>query len=147
MKKVLLIITASVLLLFSLSSCAGHNDWQYDLSNEFRIYRINIKTVQISLPDSGPRGIHLGGGETTVVQFCQNDRYVGAQTIEKDNFDKYYANNNTLSLVTYYLIDTQEVILYGPYTTEEEYIIHLEELGAEEMEWISTYYEPEGAYR
>jgi len=172
MKKLLLTITAVVIFLFSATGCIGPglNDWQYDLPNGYRVTRTNPRGVGIGFPGVKSEEPPLGAwdGESTVVQFCYNDRFVGAQTILQAHFYIYHAEyfseggtlinkpqvKNEESLpqtkeevpVNYFIIDTLEKITYGPYATEEEYIAQLEELGVAEMEWIGTYHEPDGAY-
>ena len=171
MKKFLLVIITVLLTLSYFTSCGpGLNDWRYDLPNGYRVSRSNPKGVGIACPGVDTKDTAVGAwdGENTVVQFCHNDRFVGAQTILQDHFYIYHAEyfseggssinkpqaKNEESLpktkeevpVNYFIIDTLENILYGPFATEEEYIAQLEELGIEEMEWIGTYYEPDGAY-
>ena len=177
MKKLLLTITAILIFLFSATGCIGPGtgDWEYELPNGYAVWHINMECIQIVVVNYDANGKKTGGAsnalptsgsESTVVQFCHDDRYVGAQVILREHFSSYYANsypnrdipendengnpmprNRSAVPVSYYIIDTQENIIYGPYATSGEYVLELDEMGIERMEWIGTYHEPEGAYR
>jgi hypothetical protein len=177
MKKTLSIIVTIILFAFIVMGCGpGPGDWAYELPNGYEVWRVNTQCVRIGIADYDANGKKTDGishvlpnsgmPESTVVQFCYDDRYVGAQVILREHFYSYYANsysnrdipendengnpmprNRSAVPISYYIIDTEENIIYGPYTTSGEYVLELEEMGIERMDWIETYYEPEGAYR
>lgn len=80
-----------------------------------------------------------------VVQFCYNDRYVGASRIHPDEISyDAYVNGKEVD-VDWFLIDTLEDTVYGPFENEEEYTSFACELGVTDLnDWVSVTQKPEG---
>ncbi len=83
-----------------------------------------------------------------VQAFCYNDRYIGLEhlreLVDPEEPDELYPELDT-SNPEYYLIDSEQDVIYGLYT-KDEYMKQMKELHISEMgEWIPTVPKPEGA--
>ena len=126
-----------------LAACVGpgRNDWQYNLPNAYCIQYINSRDILLKDTDarSSSSSIVI---DRYVTAFCYNDRFVGLQCVDvpqdaAEEIDRTHPD--------FYLVDTQDDAVYGPFT-EEVYRQTLEALKASEMcEWIATVPAPENA--
>lgn len=130
MKKISVFITL-ILTLF-LTSCAGVSDWSYKLPNNYEVWRINStdiiikyvgeKTVEAEIP-------------SFVKEFSYNERYVCTRNVDS-------ISDNNIFDEKYYILDTLEQQLYGPYDTEHEFVTILNELGISLTKWYRTSPDP-----
>lgn len=91
-----------------ISACGpGLGDWEVDLPNDYAVHHINGQDIRISDNDNGyhPEKARI---DSFIKEFSSDDRYVFARTIES-------IKNNDLSLEKYYVIDTLENKLHGPF--------------------------------
>ena len=134
-------------------------DWEYtDLPNGYYISRSNSSTIdvcihgrRIAMTDrNGSTNIRLG---TYVSSFCSNDRYIAVRWIDLAGVE---TNDNGLyeretirahcDEAVWYLIDTTDDALYGPYETQTAFAAACVEHSVGALgPWIDTYPRPEGA--
>jgi hypothetical protein len=94
-----------------------------------------------------------------VSEFCVNDQYVCAKRVDWDrreyvtaNGHTYHSNNywsyepnNPANTYSWYIVDTEKDILFGPYGSTEEFNIQAEKLGITNLgRWKSTRFDPNG---
>lgn len=104
MKKV--IFLAFILLL---SGCAGVSDWSYQLPNNYEIWRINSEEIVIKNMITETNVDEISG---FIKEFSYDNRYVFMRNVEN------ISDNNILN-ETYFVLDTNENKVYGPYDTIE----------------------------
>ena len=138
---VLIILSAFLLL----SSC-GLGDWNYKLSNGYEIWRVNSQKIILVKTDDDITGETVI--DSYITSFCYNERYVGIKRIPIDddvenfNFEKIDIEKATQY---YYLFDTSNEIVYGPYDSSE-YEKKISSFEIEKMcDWINTVPKPEKA--
>ena len=135
----LLILSLILVLMFSLAACPGLSDWIYEnLPENYVIVHINSNDIILCRKS--------GESYDTVINryiesFCKNERYIGLKRIPVDSLQPYGdfdIKEADPTLVEYYLIDTQETLVYGPYSYEE-YEQKIQSVGINQMgEWITT---------
>lgn len=123
----------------------GTDDWGYELPNGYEISRVNSNCVVL-----GKNGdVFEQMVDRYVVSFCYNQSFVGLQRIPLDDIaanESIDIQSYDRSSAEYYLVDTENDTIYGPYTEEEEYTEKCVELSVGDMcEWIETTTKPEGA--
>ncbi|MDD3242185.1 MAG: DUF3997 domain-containing protein [Eubacteriales bacterium] len=139
MRKILPLLLCLALL----SACAigpGASDWRYVLPNGYEMWRVNGCSIVIgySQDDSGLEE-RIGA---YVCAFCADERYVGAQQVTPPET----SDALDTSAPRYYLLDTQEGQLYGPYAQESEYLAQCAALGIQGLnDWVATRPSPDGA--
>lgn len=106
LKKIFIFIC---LILIFLTSCAGVSDWSYKLPNGYQVWRINSGEIIIK---------HVGD-ETVdaeipsfIKEFSYDDRYVFTRNIDD-------VSENNIFKETYYVLDTVEQKVYGPFESIE----------------------------
>ena len=108
MKKMRVTFTI-VLLMIGMVGCAGAGDYEIELINGFRVERTSAEKVNISSPEYSydelliPLLTYYEEGEYVTKVGHDNDRYI----ISKTNLNNYY------------LLDTKEPIVRGPFTEEQ----------------------------
>lgn len=133
-----------LILCFLAISCMvgpGLNDWTYPLPNEYEMYHINSKTILITplYKDKNPDS-ELIGIPAHIVSFCLNSRFVCAKTINTENEPRDDV------AVSYYILDTLNQKVYGPFSSEQKYLSNVDALAITGLgEWIATSPAPEGA--
>ena len=108
MKKIRVIVS-TILLMLGMVGCAGAGDYEIELINGFKVRRTSAEKVHIASPEYSydelliPLLADYDEGEYVTQVGHDNDRYIIAKT----------------NLNNYYLLDTKEPIVYGPFTEEK----------------------------
>ena len=108
MKKIGVVFSI-VLLMIGMVGCAGAGDYEIELINGFKVIRTSAEKVHIGSPEYSydeiliPLLADYEKGEYVTKVGHDNDRYIIAET----------------NLNNYYLLDTKEPIVRGPFTEEE----------------------------
>ena len=108
MKKIGVVFSI-VLLMIGMVGCAGAGDYEIELINGFKVRRTSAEKVHIASPEYSydelliPLLADYDEGEYVTQVGHDNDRYIIAKT----------------NLNNYYLLDTKEPIVYGPFTEEK----------------------------
>ena len=101
------VIFSTILLMLGMVGCAGAGDYEIELINGFKVRRTSAEKVHIASPEYSydelliPLLADYDEGE--YVTQVGHDRYIIAKT----------------NLNNYYLLDTKEPIVYGPFTEEK----------------------------
>jgi hypothetical protein len=108
-------------------SCVGLNDWRYKIINNYEIWHINSNEIVIGyVKDNGNSlTIHenskadgrLIGIPPKVIEFCNNEKYICAKVVLKKD---WVVNEENYNDILYYVVDTEEKIVFGP-LDEEKY--------------------------
>ncbi len=124
----------------ALAGCGpGLSDWGYDLPNGYAIWRCNSETIVLGKKTSDYSMENRVG--SYISAFCHDDRYVCVKQIGNKE-DLNATNGETTS---FYVIDTLEDIVFGPYGGDE-LDGKLKELNvALPGAWIKTVPRPRGA--
>ncbi|MGI5896256.1 MAG: hypothetical protein ACOX6U_04790 [Oscillospiraceae bacterium] len=132
--KGLALATALLLLLPSCMFGPGTQDWKLPLSNQYEMWRINSEEIVIGRADGN------GGLETViepkVTQYFTSGSYVAA--VQQDS-------GAETGQPSYYLLNTADGALAGPFSSEQELIDYGRTLGLSPQEWIATTPAPDGA--
>ena len=103
------VIFSTILLMLGMVGCAGAGDYEIELINGFKVRRTSAEKVHIASPEYSydelliPLLADYDEGEFVTQVGHDNDRYIIAKT----------------NLNNYYLLDTKEPIVYGPFTEEK----------------------------
>ena len=103
------VIFSTILLMLGMVGCAGAGDYEIELINGFKVRRTSAEKVHIASPEYSydelliPLLADYDEGEYVTQVGHDNDRYIIAKT----------------NLNNYYLLDTKEPIVYGPFTKEK----------------------------
>jgi len=116
MKKNILLITVTFLLV--LTACSGTSDWTFELPNGYELWRINSNEVIIKY---APSEADNEGIPSFVKEFAYDDRYVFSRNVED------ISSNDILEEI-YYILDTQEKKVYGPFDSTDELQNNADEL-------------------
>lgn len=142
----------------TLTSCGfgfgpGFQDWSYDLSNGYQVLRVNTREILIGYKEPGGSvitqktqkngEIEPCGVDSYVSEFCTGDRFVGAQQAAVPSV----GDKVDLSNPRYYLIDTKNQKVFGPFRTQGDYESACKKQGAASKmgKWIKTVPAPTGA--
>lgn len=108
MKKIGVVLSITLLML-GIVGCAGAEDYEIELINGFKVIRTSAEKVHIGSPEYSydelliPLLVYYEQGEYVIEVGHDNNRYI----IAKTNLDNYY------------LLDTKEPIVRGPFTEEK----------------------------
>ena len=103
------VIFSTILLMLGMVGCAGAGDYEIELINGFKVRRTSAEKVHIASPEYSydelliPLLADYDEGEYVTQVGHDNDRYIIAKT----------------NLNNYYLLDTKEPIVNGPFTEEK----------------------------
>ena len=151
---IVLICCLFISICLSFCSCkieSPTGDWSYDLPNEYSIQRLNPR--QIVLVSS--RGIRIDGQnavthnriESYITSFCTDGKYVAVRHVNPSEVDFENYSGNTFDKAAYFLVDTSNDELYGPFDTLDDFNNCCELIGVGQLsQWIDTYPMPNGAY-
>ena len=129
MKKIIMV---SIVVLF-LTGCAGVSDWSYQLPNNYEVWKINSENIIIKNMNTQNNVDEISG---FVKEFSYDLRYVLTRNIEN------ISNNNILDEV-YYVLDTKENKVYGPFDSIKELQGRVEEWSIKVPEkWYRTSPDP-----
>ena len=131
-------ITCLILIIVSLTcftACPALTDWEYKLPNNYKVVHINVNDISL-IKDTGNGGPFVV--RRFILEFCNNDRYVGVKRVSDEGYDSFDIDEADLTKPEYYIVDTLEDAVYGPFT-EEEYneqlsVLQINDLG----DWIKT---------
>ena len=115
--------------------------WTYDLPNNYAIKKTSETNVVLgkyidNIFETKDNNKQIGI-EDYIVEFSYGKRYISLKCLESstDNI-----------IVTFYIIDTSEDNIYGPYNDEETYEEVKNKIIDEDLnEWIKTTTKPDGA--
>lgn len=128
MKKMLFII----IVLLIVTSCAGTNDWSYDLPNGFEVWHINSKEIKV---------VYLGDDlgleiPSFVKEFTYDSQYVFTRNVDDIGVNNIFDEK-------FYILDTKNKILYGPYNKVDDFINELKNLQIDfPTHWYRTSSDP-----
>ena len=134
----LLLRGVQTLLLWLLLKDMPPQDWSVHLPNDYEIWRINSK--DIVLVKDPPAGTSDTIVSNYINAYCYDQRYIGLWCA-KDGPDDLLGVAPELD--RFYLVDTQEDLLYGPFTPTEYDAICLEKDLSGFNDWTKTYPAPE----
>ena len=137
------LLTAILMLAFS----QAFQDWTYDkLPNGYEIVHVNSEDIELDKADGDSLDIKI---DRYILEFCYNDSYIGIKRLMIDENLRYidvHIEDMDASNPSYYLVDTINDVVMGPYTAEE-YENQIEALKIDTMcDWIKTVPMPEGAH-
>lgn len=119
-----------ILLLFtSLSGC--NSDWSYELPNNYAITRANKRTVALTYKEPTSSVSEIVIRNYYVLRVCTIDKYIlteGVHTLGIQASDEELDMLESTSTI-YYLIDSVDGTLYGPFRTEDALKTQLQEIG------------------
>ena len=115
--------------------------WTYDLPNNYAIKKISSTDVVLGKYINGLFEVeHKSkkiGIEEYIAEFAYGKNYIALKCLEP-------TDDNVK--VKFYIIDSKNEDIYGPYDNEETYNLVLEKIIDEELnEWIETIKMPSGA--
>lgn len=120
MKKLYFIISIFIILI-TITSCAGTSDWDFDLPNDFQVWHINSKNIKIVYTGAENIDVEV---PSFIKEFAIEKEYVFTRNV--DNIE----SNNILD-EKFYILNTKNKVLYGPYKTVEELESLSENMGIE----------------
>lgn len=135
-----------VVLLIGLSGC-GLGDWEIELINGYGLMRVNAYAIHVGVVPIDNKEIqeHWNGSNIVVWHFFVSDvtisqSYIGMRGIK--TADQSTASKEELTtpidLRVYYLLDTQNHQLYGPYDREGYLEICMDKQVDYPEDWLST---------
>ena len=147
-KKCLLIVLC-FLMTFFLVGCPAWSDWEYYLPNDYIIFRVNSRNIKLAEQTIYKEKQTIYGKKEyhdidTVVdnyisEFCYNEQFIAVKQMNPEtmNFEDFETNN--FESAVFYLVDTSNDDVFGPYQTEAEFnkIIDGKEI-TNLCQWIST---------
>lgn len=104
----------------------GLNDWSYELMNGYEVAHINSEEIVVTCADNNNAKI-----PSFVKEFSYNDRFVCTRNILSIH------ENNVFNEV-YYILDTEEKVLHGPFNSMEEFKNKLVEFKIVPEKWYRT---------
>lgn len=146
MFKKSIIILLLVCITTSFSGC-GVGDYEYIMSNGFRIVRVNSERIVLCAEkciyeftaENGEEGLTSCAVESYINEFSYNEQYIAVKQFNPEKLDFENFNSNDFSNPSYYLVDTVSTNVYGPYKSQEEFDFACKELNVVGLcEWIST---------
>lgn len=132
------LLCIGIFVVFKLTSVS----WVYDLPNDYKVFRETDGNVTIGKEIDGDfyktyQDRRIGIDEY-VAEFQFNKQFVGVKALE-------IVEGN--AAIKFYLVDTFDSSIYGPYFDEESYLAASFVWSADAMgEWKTTTEMPEGAY-
>ena len=103
------VIFSTILLMLGMVGCAGAGDYEIELINGFKVRRTSAEKVHIASPE-------YSYDELLIPLLADYDEGVYVTQVGHDN-DRYIIAKTNLN--NYYLLDTKEPIVYGPFTEEK----------------------------
>lgn len=125
MKRILIVI---LLIITMISASCGLSDWMYPLINEYEIWRINSNEIIATYV--GKERVEVGI-PSFIKEFAYDERYVCTRNVES-------IQNNDIFNETYYMLDTEEKKLHGPFRTQDELKEKMDEYAITLDRWYRT---------
>ena len=136
------------LLIVSLCGCSilrwnPRGDWQYsDLPNGYSLYRVNSESIELCYHTRGTNAQSFL--PTYISAICNNERYIAVRWTDPNEIDFENIEDHDFSTAKYYIVDSSNDSIYGPFDSEEEFVKQCEELSVGALsEWISVFDMPE----
>lgn len=127
-----------LLVMITTSGCPGAADWEYQLTDGYKIVRAS--SYDIILCDDNR---HPGAGSSIVLpnycvtDFCFNEQYIGVQGIPTAGYGASEMERES-DQRWFYLVEVSTDTVYGPYD-EDEYLAQCDSVAAGNMgKWCST---------
>ena len=144
---IIAILIALLIAILMLAFSQAFQDWTYDkLPNGYEIWRINSEDISLLKTDGDSSDLRI---DRYILEFCYNDSYIGIKRLMIDEnlpYQEAHIEDMDPSNFSYYLVDTVNDVVMGPYTAEE-YENQIEALKIDTMcDWIKTVPKPEGAH-
>lgn len=140
-RNILLIVTLFCIGMFVIYKLTSVS-WAYDLPNDYKVFKQGDTSVTIGKEIDGDyytsyQDKKIGIGEY-VAEFQFNDRFIGVKALAIENDE---------TLIKFYLIDTLDSCVYGPYLDEESYLAASGVWSNSTLgDWITTTEIPTDAY-
>lgn len=129
MKKYIIL---SVAIFVLLTGCAGVSDWSYKLPNSYEVWRINSDEIIVKCVSDTTNSVEI---PSFVKEFSYDDRFVCTRNILS-------INENNIFNEAYYILDTKEKVLYGPFDSMDEFKNKLDEFEIVVEKWYRTSPDP-----
>ena len=165
-RKLIAIIILSLFLVgncFMLSSCScdsvtdwvlselleGWNptgDWEYDLIEDYSIWRINALDISlVKISDVGTHANPVIGSYITCFTF--NNQFIAVRKLDvPEGYDQDDIFEMNFDEAKYFIVDTETDEVYGPYESAEDFESGCKEIQTGDLgEWIDTYPAPKGS--
>lgn len=144
---IIAILIALLIAILMLAFSQAFQDWTYDkLPNGYEIVHVNSEDIELDKADGDSLDIKI---DRYILEFCYNDSYIGIKRLMIDEnlpYQEAHIEDMDPSNFSYYLVDTVNDVVMGPYTAEE-YENQIEALKIDTMcDWIKTVPMPEGAH-
>lgn len=144
---IIAILIALLMAILMLAFSQAFQDWTYDkLPNGYEIVHVNSEDIELDKADGDSLDIKI---DRYILEFCYNDSYIGIKRLMIDEnlpYQEVHIEDMDASNPSYYLVDTVNDVVMGPYTAEE-YENQIEALKVDAMcDWIKTVPMPEGAH-
>lgn len=144
---IIAILIALLMAILLLAFSQAFQDWTYDkLPNGYEIWRINSEDISLIKTDGDSSDLRI---DRYILEFCYNDSYIGIKRLMIDEnlpYQEAHIEDMDASNPSYYLVDTVNDVVMGPYTAEE-YENQIKALKIDTMcDWIKTVPMPEGAH-
>lgn len=111
----------------------GRDDWSYKLPNEYEVSKINSNEIIVECVSViTNNNVKI---PSFVKEFSYNDRFVCTRNILS-------INENNIFNEAYYILDTKEKVLYGPYDSIIEFKNKLDEFEIVVEKWYRTSPDP-----
>ncbi len=128
MKRIFFVIAV----LLMTTSCTGINDWSFTLPNGFEIWHINSKEIKIVCTDDNSE-VEI---PSFIKEFAYDSQYVFTRNVED-------IDSNNIFNEKYYILDTQNRVLYGAYDKIDDFENALENLQIDfPVNWYRTSPDP-----
>ncbi len=125
-------IILSVVIFILLTGCAGVDDWSYELPNGYEVWRINSNEIIVKCVSDATNNVNI---PSFVKEFTYNDRFVCTRNVPS-------INENNIFNEIYYILDTKEKVLHGPFESIEEFQNKLKEFEIVTEKWYRTSPDP-----
>ena len=127
-----------LLIAFSFAVCGCQGDWRYDLMGGYAITRIDSKCISLVHYEEADGPGSYVSENFFVTDFCRNQRFIGVQGIPTADT---FATDEELAQTErcFYLVDTMDGKIYGPYSDQQEWTAQSHAVGTEDLPaWRST---------
>ena len=108
--------------------------WLYDLPHDYKIWKKSNQSVVLGFEKNGDFEVQV---DEYIAQFQYNEKFIGLKTLVLDGED---------AIVHFYLVNTLEKEVRGPYLDEASYLAVVGVWSSDSLgEWITTTEIPDGA--
>lgn len=108
--------------------------WLYDLPNDYKIWKKSNQSVVLGFENDGDFEVQI---DEYVAQFQFDDNFIGLKTLVVEEEE---------AVVHFYLVNSKEKEIRGPYFDEESYLAVVGVWSSDVLgDWITTTDIPDGA--